>query len=236
MSPPALSPTPSPSPSAPAGQSKQSQQSSGEPRVRRPRVRFLVLGTALALVAALVLWTQGIWPQREEGQPPATAGLVTPGLELYETADRKLAPALVGPGLGLGQISTAEMTGKVVVLNVWGSWCGPCRKEAPDLARAARQFSAENVAFIGVDTRDNETAAEAFVRGFGIPYPSLFDPAGTLMLPWHDIVPLSAIPSTVVLDPQGRVAARVIGTVDYTTLTGIVGDVLAEDDLEKQGS
>lgn len=92
------------------------------------------------------------------------------------------------------------------MVNFWGSWCGPCRAEAPDLARLSAQTSSEGVRFIGVDIRDDQAAAAAFEHEYGIVYPSLFDPADSAaagFAPWPPV----GTPTTYVLDTHGRIAA-----------------------------
>ncbi|MGD8214767.1 TlpA family protein disulfide reductase [Aestuariimicrobium sp. Y1814] len=139
---------------------------------------------------------------------------------------RKVLPVLEGTDLHGEALSTADHSGKVLVLNVWGSWCGPCRKEAPDLVAAAAATT-DVAQFIGINTRDNSAAtAQAFDRSFGVTYPSFFDPNGDLLLKLSDLPP-SAIPSTLVVDLQGRAAARVLGATTSTTLQGIIDDVAA---------
>lgn len=148
------------------------------------------------------------------------------GLTRVPPDQRKPAPSASGTGLNGEQLTTSH-PGKVVVINVWGSWCAPCRKEAPDLV-AAHQQTKDIAVFIGIDTRDPDPApAQAFVRNFGITYPSIYDPEGRTLLQFSGELPPSGIPSTLVIDPQGRVAARVIGTVDTTTLVGLVNDTAA---------
>ena len=140
---------------------------------------------------------------------------------------REPAPTLSGVALNGEEVSTADHAGKIVVVNVWGSWCAPCRAEAPELVEAQRDLG-DGVAFLGVNTRDLDVApAQAFERAFGLTYPSIFDPDGRLLLGFAQLPP-KAIPSTVVIDAEGRVAARVLGTVDATTLSGIVSDVAAD--------
>lgn len=139
---------------------------------------------------------------------------------------RKPAPTLEGTDLHGNPLSTATHAGTIIVLNVWGSWCGPCRKEAPDLVTAAAA-TAGVAQFIGINTRDNSAAtALAFDRSFGVEYPSFFDPHGELLLTLTDLPP-SAIPSTLVIDTQGRTAARVLGATTALTLQGIIDDVAA---------
>lgn len=141
-------------------------------------------------------------------------------------SDRHPAPTLEGPTLTGETISTEQFKGKVIVVNVWGSWCAPCRAEAPELVKASSELG-ESVAFLGLNTRENDQGpALAFERAFGVTYPSIYDPDGKLLLVFGQLPP-KAIPSTVVIDADGRVAARVLGAVDAKTLVGIVGDVTA---------
>jgi len=126
-------------------------------------------------------------------------------------------------------IDLASQKGHAVVLNVWGSWCGPCQKEAPALEKASQQLKPKGVAFIGINTRENgnKDAAAAFQRTYGITYPSLFDADSNALLALRGAVSANAIPSTVVIDPQGRIAARISGATTTATLVDVVDDVLA---------
>jgi thiol-disulfide isomerase/thioredoxin len=140
---------------------------------------------------------------------------------------RRPAPPLRGRTLTGDVLDLTSYRGRVVVLNVWGSWCPPCRKEAPDLVRAAEALAAKNVAFVGLNTRDlDPEPARAFVRTFEVPYPSVYDPNGEQLLGFRETLPANAIPSTLVIDAQGRVAARVLGSVDDRTLGHLVDDVV----------
>lgn len=149
------------------------------------------------------------------------------GLTRY-SSDRPAAPPLKGTTLDGAPFDSATLRGKVVVINTWGSWCSPCRAEGPDLVRVAREAESRPVRFVGIDTRDNAAAARAFVRSFKVPYPSVVDTDGLVLLAFNKLLPISAVPSTLVLDRDGRVAARVIGRVDYATLRGLVDDAVAE--------
>ena len=101
-----------------------------------------------------------------------------------------------------------------MVLNFWGSWCAPCRAEAPALAALAKHFWPRGVRFVGVDIQDSPAAAEAFERNFLISYPSLNDPGDQVALAFQSTVPPAGIPTTLVIDRTGRVAARIVGQVD----------------------
>lgn len=145
-------------------------------------------------------------------------------LTRIEPGRRTAAPDVSGTTLDGRQLSLSDYRGKVVVVNVWGSWCAPCRKEAPDLVAAATSTKG-TAQFVGLNTRDLDKApAEAFVRAFEVTYPNLYDPRGELLLRFSKDLPPNGIPSTLIIDGQGRVAARIIGSTTTTTLTGIVED------------
>jgi thiol-disulfide isomerase/thioredoxin len=141
--------------------------------------------------------------------------------------DKRKKPGQVsGETLSGKKLDLSSYAGKVIVLNVWGSWCPPCRKETPDLVAAAKALRPKGVEFLGLNTRDNDPGpAKAFVRTFEVPYPSVYDPHGAQLLGFRDTLPPSAIPSTLVIDRQGRVAARVLGPMTRRTLEALAGDV-----------
>jgi thiol-disulfide isomerase/thioredoxin len=149
-------------------------------------------------------------------------------IETIAAADRKKPIALTGTTLDNKQWSSQDVVGKVAVLNLWASWCPPCETEAPDLKKAAEALTAAKkpVAFMGINYRDNPDSGRATAARWGIPFPSLDDPAGTTILALQGKV--TSPPTTLVLDRQGRIAARVSGAVTTSTLTGLVDDVLAE--------
>jgi len=141
---------------------------------------------------------------------------------------RVMAPDVVGTTLDGDTFDLADHRGEVVVMNVWASWCAPCRAEAPTLVAAAHDLGPDGVQFVGLDTRDSDTSARGFVEKFGIPYPNLIDRDGRLQLLFSDTLPPQAIPSTLVIDKQGRVAARALGRVSESSLRGLVEPLLAE--------
>ena len=192
-------------------------------RFRSARVhRALAATTALAVLA--VLGTTAGCAQTMGGAEGFVSGSGT--VTVLDASKRTAAPPVSGRTLDGGHFSLADQRGSTVVLNVWGSWCAPCRDEAPDLVRAAENLQGADVQFVGINVREPGVAsAQAFVRHYGVPYPSIYDTDGSQLLGFRDTLPPDAIPSTLVIDPQGRVAARVLGTVDTGTLVGLVHDV-----------
>lgn len=141
-------------------------------------------------------------------------------------AQREQPVSLQGEDLDGTPLDLADYAGKPVVVVVWGSWCGPCRAEAPDVVAAAEQLG-DRAQFLGLNIRDsNQAQAQAFVRSFDIPYPSFYSPDGRVMLSFDGTLTPNSIPSFVVLDGQGRVAASIIGRLpSTTTLVELVADV-----------
>jgi thiol-disulfide isomerase/thioredoxin len=145
-------------------------------------------------------------------------------------SDRKEPGQVAGETLDGEPISLDDYAGKTVVVNVWGSWCAPCRAEAPDLVAASEELADKDVEFLGINSRDlDRVAAQAFQRRFEVPYPSIYDQQGKTLLAFRGTLSPNAIPSTVVIDEEGRVAASVIGEVTKATLVGLVEDVVSEE-------
>jgi thiol-disulfide isomerase/thioredoxin len=143
-------------------------------------------------------------------------------------ASRKSPVDFVGKTLEGARFQARTHRGSVLVVNVWGSWCPPCIAEAPALQRVWAQTRSNGVQFVGVDTRDQTAAARAHQRRFGVSYPSIDDNGGQVLLAFRGALPPVAIPSTLVLDRAGRVAARVLGPVDAATLRALIADVAAD--------
>nr|WP_240617794.1 TlpA disulfide reductase family protein [Pseudarthrobacter sp. AG30] len=125
-------------------------------------------------------------------------------------------------------ISSATWAGRVVVLNFWYAACAPCRLEAPRLESLWEQFQPDGVRFYGVNIRDEEQAATAFERTFGITYPSMQDKDGGILLAMAQYVPPQAVPSTLVLDKRGRVASRILGLANQGTLKSLIVSAQAQ--------
>lgn len=190
-------------------------------------------GLARAVALAALLSGCGLVPPLTSpySSPPPSAASTTDvslGLTRYAEGDRAAVPAIGGTTLDGAPLDLASLRGKVVVVNSWASWCAPCTEELPVLVEAAKAASPADVAFVGLNINDTRDAAAAMVATFGIPYPSIVD-NGARLLARLPGVPPEAVPSTVVIDRQGRVAARVIGTVKPGMLDEVLAELVAEE-------
>ena len=126
-------------------------------------------------------------------------------------------------------VSQADYTGEVVVLNFWYASCAPCRVEAPELAKLSEKYDGEGASFLGVNVRDQAPQAISFEENYGIDYPSVIDTDGALQLAFSGDVSPNAVPTTLVIDKQGRVAARILGQVsEPSILDTLIRDTIAE--------
>ncbi|MCJ1676321.1 TlpA family protein disulfide reductase [Streptomyces sp. APSN-46.1] len=167
------------------------------------------------------------------GAPPGPASAAVragSAAVVVDSGARSAAPALAGADLDGKPVSLAEFRGQVVVLNVWGSWCGPCRAEADDLERLSGQTRAQGVRFLGINTRDRDrAAARSFVRAHGVGFPSLHDPTGELLLRFPPaLLNPQTIPSTLVIDRHGRIAVSIGGAVTDEELRPLLARVAEE--------
>lgn len=189
---------------------------------RRSRARgaACVIAVAVALSACTAV----------RGTPTATDGVV----EVIAPEDRQQVEPFTGDLLDGGRFDSTSLAGKVVVYNVWGSWCAPCRTEAPVLKQVSEETRKLGVRFVGINVRDNDAAARAFEDSYGIEYPSITTDTSTdAVLAFGPALPPSAVPSTLVVDAQGRLAARIVGPTDYSTLSTIVTETATESDAEQ---
>ncbi|MFJ6751281.1 MULTISPECIES: TlpA family protein disulfide reductase [unclassified Streptomyces] len=191
----------------------------------RSRITLLAAGAA---VASLMLSACGDGTSGGSSQTRFVQG--KNGVATVEKAERQQAPSLSGETTKGKQLDVADYKGKVVVLNVWGSWCAPCSAEAPNFTKVANDTKNKGVQFVGINTRDSEKSqANSFEEQHKVPYPSLFDPTGKLMLrfPKGSINPQS-IPSTIAIDRHGKVAARSIGALTEDGLRKMIAPLIAE--------
>ncbi|MFF3910765.1 TlpA family protein disulfide reductase [Streptomyces sp. NPDC001848] len=198
-------------------------------RTRSRSRRRAVLATAGAAVAALALSACGSGGT-SGGSGNTNFILGKDGIATVEKGRRAGAPDLSGTTIDGKKLDVADYKGKVVVINVWGSWCPPCRAEAPNFVKVAKDTASKGVQFVGINTRDTSTGpARAFEQQYGVPYPSLYDPTGKLMLRFKKgTLNPQAIPSTLIIDRDGKIAARTLQALTEDKLREMLDPVVAE--------
>ncbi|TNM60473.1 TlpA family protein disulfide reductase [Quadrisphaera setariae] len=194
-------------------------------RGRAPKQARVLWGAGLVALSVTLSSCAGLGVQGDDGsQQGFVAGDGT--WELVAETDRTDAVQITGPGSDGSTVDVSALRGHVVVINVWYAACAPCRVEAPDLAAAAREYSEAGVRFVGINTRDGLAAANTFERQFSVPYPSVMDSgSGQALLALRGVVPPLAVPTTIVLDRQGRPAGRIVGRADPGVLRGMIEQV-----------
>ncbi|MFB4313729.1 TlpA family protein disulfide reductase [Actinomadura sp. 21ATH] len=193
------------------------------PRVTRVRAAAGVLAACALLAGCAGTNASQNGPGGSENRFIAGDGNV----QEFKPAERKAPPQAAGTTLDGKKIAPADFQGKITVVNFWASWCAPCRGEAPSLEQVHKETEGKGVRFLGVAFKDGQENAKAFERRFKVTYPSLFDADGQITLAFREVPP-NAIPTTLVLDRQGRVAARIIGATTYSKLSPLVTKLLAE--------
>jgi peroxiredoxin len=177
----------------------------GPPRPSPQEAAFQRLARSLLTLGAALVVLIVVWMLLSSSSDRGAGILTIADAQAIARADGRPAPAFSMPALdGSGEINLADYEGKVVVLNVWASWCGPCRKEAAGLEANWRRFKDRGVQFLGVDYRDDPAAARAFQQEFEISYPSLEDPAGELAFDYD----VPAIPATYIITADRHIAYR----------------------------
>lgn len=194
------------------------------------RAQVLLLAAAVVVGAAgCGRDGAGVTPVSPDSSTTAAATTAADPIGVTEipAAERVAAPALTGTALDGGTLDPADRRGKVVVVNAWASWCAPCREEMPRLRATYDETPRAQVAFVGIDVNDDAADAQAFAAETGMAWPSLSDPDGAVLATLPGVPP-RALPVTVVLDRQGRVAATIVGAVPADTLTPLVERLVAE--------
>jgi peroxiredoxin len=186
---------------------------SGTPRARPGRCLLVGLVVASLPLAGCAM---------SGGHGPRTAAAVAPTTTVYPAADRRPVPDVTATTLDGGSLSVRDLTGSgVVVINVWASWCTSCRAESAAIAAVADELSGQPVQFVGIDEQDSASSARRFLAATGTTYPQLTDPAGDVLHALSSL-PQTGIPSTLLLDPEGRMAACVIGPVTQDELRHLI--------------
>lgn len=164
------------------------------------------------------------------GASNASAGYVSgDGVVVEIPPDGRGDPlAIQGTTYDGDDFDSTALRGDPVVINVWYASCPPCRLEAPALKAAHAEYGPRGVDFVGINTRDKAGPAAAFEKTFGITYPSIPDPDGAVLYSMDGNVSPNAVPTTLVLDAEGRVAARISGAAEQSTLESLLDAVLAE--------
>ncbi|CAB4887681.1 MAG: redoxin domain-containing protein [Actinobacteria bacterium] len=192
--------------------------------MRNTKIR-VAAGVALAAITAFTV--SGC----AETSSTASAGSETNfvagdgSIEVVAMDKRLPAPDFTLKTLAGTDFTLSKQLGKVVVMNVWASWCAPCRAEAPALQDVWEKSNQNKVQFVGLDTRDSDTAARNFVERYGITYPQAIDTEAQVQLLFRDTLPAQAIPSTLIVDAKGNVAARILGSTTQAALRNVIDDV-----------
>ncbi|WP_222268318.1 TlpA family protein disulfide reductase [Modestobacter marinus] len=151
----------------------------------------------------------------------------TPAGQVIADAERQSAPEFSGTLLTGEEFTSSSLAGDIAVLNFWGSWCPPCRVETPQFQEVYAEVADDGVQFLGLNVKDTEQLAKAFLESKAITFPSLYDPKGEVALAFRDY-PATAIPSTIVLDRENRVAAVYTGEVRQDDLRAVLQQLIGE--------
>ncbi|MCM6761597.1 TlpA family protein disulfide reductase [Rathayibacter sp. ZW T2_19] len=193
--------------------------------------RRLLSASALALVAAVVLTGCTRDQLAEDYRKGDNKGYISGDGTITEIAEADRSDPIVFAGTDENgeAVDSADLAGRVVVVNFWYASCAPCRAEAADLESVNAEYAGQDVSFVGVNVRDQAPQAAAFAKTYGITYPSIVDVDGSAQLAFSGTVPPNAVPTTLVLDREHRVASRILGQLqEASILSTLVGDTLAD--------
>jgi thiol-disulfide isomerase/thioredoxin len=185
----------------------------------------VIAGTVTVLGAAFVLGACATPANMSSGGYVSGDGTVAE----FAPDERGEPIEFTGPIEDGSIVSSAHYPGEVLVVNFWYAACPPCRVEAPWLNELALQFEDQDVSFLGVNIRDTAETASTFSRSFDISYPSIIDIDASVTQAFAGHASPAAVPTTVVLDRDGRAAARIIGLIDRDVLEELIETVLTED-------
>lgn len=194
---------------------------------RRTRSVSIVVMSAAGVLALSACGGSGLSGGRQTNYVASADSRVS----VVPEGERPKVNEIKGETLDKKSLDISDYQGKVVVMNVWGSWCPPCRAEAPHFSKVAKDLKSEGVEFVGINTRDAErTPAIKFEEDYGVEYPSLYDPIGKVIVngfPKGSLNP-QTIPSTIVLDRKGRVAARALTALSEADLREMIDPLVSE--------
>jgi peroxiredoxin len=182
-------------------------------KAKRRTVVTTAAGVFVLLVAALVVtvFTQG-------------KGNASGNMMAYPVGQRPAAPDFTATSLTGTPINFASYRGKIVVLNIWGSWCGPCRGEGQTLMYLDKEYGPQGIAFLGDDIQDTPANALSFLHGEDITYPSVNDANGAVEERLSIAVPVNGPPTTLVIDKTGHIAGVIAGPATYPDVTTLLKD------------
>ncbi len=201
--------------------------------MKKETVRRIAITLVVMLIASFVITLAGctqdpLAQQYREGSSKnyiAGDGTVTE----FAKSERPAFEAWSGETESGLFLKSESLLGSVVVMNWWYAACAPCRAEAPDLAALSREFQDQGVQFVGVNVRDSAETALAFDRRFGITFPSVLDAqSGEVSLAFTGVVSPQAVPTTLVIDKEGKVASRILGRIDASILRTLIESVVSE--------
>ncbi len=178
------------------------------------RARLAVL---LAVVIAVVLWLAACAPPDANTSPGYVSG--DGAVTEWAVGERPGPLELTGTGIYGGTLDVADYRGQVVIVTTWYAACPPCRAEAPDLVELD---AVDGVSVVGVNVRDDADTIKAFQRTYAVTYPSLMGTDGTAVAQLQELIAVRAVPTALILDADGYVAARAVGRIEPSTLRALV--------------